>query len=365
MEQPKHDTRFGEHFALMLEFRRRRPDAKLNEIIYVKDDKNIHRSGRFHQPLPTEGNVRKIFLKSFPEQKKAIGEWWQRFLPEKKDSFNSFCDSIMSEIQVSNEKSRDLLRIFSVLASYLLHDDESRTEFYKGDSSLDYNAHNFEEQKRRLEIKRKEQKHSGEKRVETKIQEVLEVTTNISKKLQEELESNSYKIESQILELKNQQKFNESIKLENARLQASLQEKLEQEEHYKSTIVQIQKIFAEQSKKREEESEKVILDLKQEIYELRIASRKENRSKRKRRKCETSSSLTSSSSSESDAPAKKRKLTTKGAPIKDFEASGMSPISAKGVSDSEANALNLGDETLAAEDQLTSVAVLEEHENLG
>ena len=73
----------------------------------------------------------------------------------------------------------------------------------------------------------------------------------------------------------------------------------------------------------------------------------------------------SSSSSESDAPAKKRKLTTKGAPIKDFEASGMSPISAKGVSDSEANALNLGDETLAAEDQLTSVAVLEEHENLG
>ena len=43
----------------------------------------------------------------------------------------------------------------------------------------------------------------------------------------------------------------------------------------------------------------------------------------------------------------------------------MSPISAKGVSDSEANALNLGDETLAAEDQLTSVAVLEEHENLG
>ena len=51
--------------------------------------------------------------------------------------------------------------------------------------------------------------------------------------------------------------------------------------------------------------------------------------------------------------------------MKDHEASGMSPVSAKEISDTEANNISLGDETQAAEDQPTSGAVPEEHENLG
>ena len=305
-QQQRIIEKFDEQFGTMLKFRRRRPELKITEIISVRKDGSIHRTGRYLPPLPTEGNISKIFLKSSSEQEKAICYWWGRFMPDKKESIKSVSNAIMEEIQVSNEKSKDLLRIFSVLESYTWNDEEGRKEYYKSDAYMDYHSSNFEENRKRLEVRKKEQNKVGERKIEAKIQEVLEISTNISGKLQEELENNTHKIESQRLELKNLQKFFESEKVENATLKACLQEKLNQEERYKNTIVNLQEIYAEQIRKKGEEQEKEVLNLREHIGKLKLAY-KEERKRRKRKKTQDTSSSSSSSESSSDSEAGTKK----------------------------------------------------------
>ena len=110
--------KFDGEFSTMLDFRRKNQDVRLTEILSVKRDGSILRTGKYLPPLPTEHNISKIFLKSYEKQQDAIIYWWGKFLPDRKQSINKVIDAIMGEIQISNEKSKDLLRIFSVLASY-------------------------------------------------------------------------------------------------------------------------------------------------------------------------------------------------------------------------------------------------------
>ena len=85
-------------------------------------------------------------------------------MPDRKESINSVINAITEEIQVSNEKSKDLLRIFSVLASYTWNEEEGMKEFYKSDNCMDYHSSNFEQDRKRLEIRKKEHNKGGDKK---------------------------------------------------------------------------------------------------------------------------------------------------------------------------------------------------------
>ena len=162
------------------------------------------------------------------------------------------------------------------------------------------------------------------------------------------------------MELKNLQKFFESEKVENATLKACLQEKLNQEERYKNTIVNLQEIYAEQIRKKGEEHEKEVLKLREYIGELKLAHKQEsNKRKRKKRYATSSSSSSSSSSSESEANAKKIRLSEN---RQEQEEAETYPGSPKEVADGENTNASFIEELQATE--AVPVPVPEEHEEL-
>ena len=209
-QKHRSNEKFGGEFSTMLDFRRKQQDVRLTEVISVKRDGSILRTGKYLPPLPTENNISKIFLKSYDEQHKAIIYWWGKFLPDRRESINKVIDAIMGEIQISNEKSKDLLRIFSVLASYCWYEGEEMQEFYKAENCMDYYSSNYEQNRKRLEIRKKDQNKGGDKKIEATMQEILQILGHNSGKMQEELEKNTHVIDSQRLELKNLQKFLEA-----------------------------------------------------------------------------------------------------------------------------------------------------------
>ena len=118
-QKQRSNEKFDGQFSTMLEFRRKQPELKLTEVISVKRDGSILRTGKYLPPLPTENNISKIFLKSYSEQHKSIIHWWGKFLPDRREG-------------------------------------EEMQEFYKADNCMDYYSSNFEQNRKRLEIRKKE-----------------------------------------------------------------------------------------------------------------------------------------------------------------------------------------------------------------
>ena len=192
------------------------------------------------------------------------------------------------------------------------------------------------------------------------MQEILQILGHNSGKMQEELEKNTHVIDSQRLELKNLQKFLEAEKDKNVILKTELQEKQKKIEKYKMTILNMQEVLGEQSKKKEDELEKKILNLKEHIAKLELAYKEERkRKKRKRTQDSSSSSSSSDSSSDSETEAKKRKSSQSG---QEHEETENLPGSPNKVSDGENTTGSLTEELKATE--AVQITVLEEQEEV-
>ena len=355
-QKQRSNEKFDGEFSTMLDFRRKHQDVRLTEVISVKRDGSILRTGKYLPPLPTEQNISKIFLKSYEKQQDAIIYWWGKFLPDRKQSINKVIDAIMGEIQISNEKSKDLLRIFSVLASYCWNEGEEMQEYYKADSCLDYYANSYEQTRKRLEIKKKDQSKGTEKKIETTLKEILQILSHNSGKMKDELEKHSHAIESQKLEIKNLQKFLDTEKDKNVVLRKELQENQEKLERYKLTILNMKEVLGEQSKKKEYELEMEILNLKEYITKVELEKK---RKKRKRAEDSAPSSSSSDSSSDSETEAKKRRASLSGQENEETE---NLPDSPNKVSDEENTTGSLTEELEATE--AVQVAVIEEQEEV-
>ena len=359
-QKQRSNEKFDGEFSTMLDFRRKHQDVRLTEVISVKRDGSILRTGKYLPPLPNEQNVSKIFLKSYEKQQDAIIYWWGKFLPDRRQSINKVIGAIMGEIQISDEKSKDLLRIFSVLASYCWNEGEEMQEYYKADSCLDYYSNSYEQTRKRLEIKKKDQSKGTEKKIETTLKEILQILSHNSGKMKDELEKHTHAIESQKLEIKNLQKFLDTEKDKNVILKTELQEKQKKLEKYKMTILNMQEVLGEQSKKKEDELEKKILNLREHIAKLELAYKKERKRKKRKRTQDTSlSSSSSDSSSDSETEAKKRKSSQSG---QEHEETENLPGSPNKVSDGENTTGSLTEELKATE--AVQITVLEEQEEV-
>ena len=359
-QKQRSNEKFDGEFSTMLDFRRKHQDVRLTEVISVKRDGSILRTGKYLPPLPNEQNVCKIFLKSYEKQQDAIIYWWGKFLPDRKQSINKVIDAIMGEIQISNEKSKDLLRIFSVLASYCWNEGEEMQEYYKAESTSDYYSNSHEQTRKRLEIKKKDSSKGTEKKIETTLKEILQILSHNSGKTKDELAKHSHAIESQKLEIKNLQKFLDTEKDNNVVLRKELQENQEKLERYKLTILNMKEVLGEQSKKKEYELEIEILNLKEHIAKAELAYKEEKkRKKRKRAEDSSPSSSSSDSSSDSETEAKKRKASLS---EQEHEENENLPDSPNKVSDEENTTGSLTEELEATE--AVQVAVIEEQEEV-
>ena len=349
--------KFDGEFSTMLDFRRKNQDVRLTEILSMKRDGSILRTGKYLPPLPNEQNVSRIFLKSYEKQQDDIIYWWGKFLPNQRQSINKVIGAIMGEIQISDEKSKDLLRIFSVLASCCYNEGEEMQEYQKAESCLDYYSNSFEQTRKRLEIKRKGQSKGEqirtEKKVEATLKEILQILDHNSNKMKDELAKQSHAIEAQKLEIKNLQKFLDTEKEKNIALREELEEKQEKLEKYKLTILNMKEVLEEQSKKKENELAIEILSLKEYIAKVELTNKK--RKKRKRAEDSAPSSASTDSSSDSETEVKKRKASIN---EQENEENENLPDSPNKLSDDENATESLTEELEATE--VDQVAVIEE-----
>ena len=122
----------------------------------------------------------------------------------------------------------------------------------------------------------------------------------------------------------------------------------------------MQEVFGEQIRKKGEEQEKEVLNLREHIGKLKLAY-KEERKRRKRKKTQDTSSFSSSSDSSSDSEADTKKIKLSESRQEHEEAETL-PGSPKKVADGENTTGSLIEELPATE--AVPVPVLEEHEEV-